>query len=58
MANPWFHLADKKKMTYNAGGYETEIDFVLVRKKYRKYVRDVKVILLELWHKLVVIDLN
>jgi len=34
----------KKKITFNAGGNETEIDFVLVGKNNRKYVRDVKVI--------------
>ena len=31
MANTWFNKADKRKITYSAGGYETEIDFVLVR---------------------------
>ena len=31
-------------MTYNSGANDTEIDFVLVRKEKRKYLRDVKVI--------------
>ena len=44
MANTWLYKADKQKITYCAGGCETEIDFVPVREKYRKYVRDVKVI--------------
>ena len=51
-------VADKRKITHTAGGCETEIDFVLVRKKYRKYVRHVKVIPWELQHRLVVVDFN
>ena len=49
-----------KKLTkkYSAGGCKTEIDFVFVGEKYRKYVRDVKVIPWELHHRLVVVDLN
>ena len=46
------------KITYNAGGCETEIDFVLFGEKCRKYIRDVKVIPLELQHRLVVVDLG
>ena len=38
MANTWFNKTDKKKITYSAGGCETEIDFVLVGEKYTKYV--------------------
>ena len=58
MANTWFYKADKKKITYSDGGCETEIDSVLVGKKYRKYIRDVKVISWELQHRLVVVDLD
>ena len=43
VANTWFKKTDKRKFTYSAGGCETEIDFVLVKEKYRKYIRDVKV---------------
>ena len=57
-ANTWSYKAAKNKITYSAGGCETEIDFVLEKKKYRKYVRAVKVIPWELQHKLVVIDLD
>ena len=58
MANFRFYKADKRKITYSAGGCETEIDFVLEGEKYRKYVRDVKVIPWKLQHKLVVVDLD
>ena len=44
VANTWFYKADKRKITYSARGCETEIDFVLKGEKYRKYIRDVKVI--------------
>ena len=58
VANTWFKKTDKKKITYSARGCGTEIDFVLVGKKYRKYVRDVKVIPWELQHRMVVVDLD
>ena len=44
VANTWFKKTEKKKITYNTGGCGTEIDFVLVGEKYKKYIRDVKVI--------------
>ena len=47
----------KGKVTYSAGGNESEIDFVLVLKGNRKYLRDVKVIPGGLQHRLVVVDL-
>ena len=30
MANTWLKKTDKRKITYGAGGFGTEIDFVLV----------------------------
>ena len=53
-----FKKAEKKKVTFSAGGNETEIDFLLVGKRQRKYLRDVKVIPGELQHRLVVADLH
>ena len=58
MANTWFYKAEKRKITYSAGGCETDIGFVLVGEKYRKYVRDMKVIPWELQQKVVVVDLD
>ena len=58
VANTWFKKADKRKITYSAGGCETEIDFVLVREKYKNYIRDVKEISWEFQHRLVVVDLD
>ena len=43
-ANTWFKKGEKRKVTYSTGRNGTEIDFVLVGKKNRKYLRDVKVI--------------
>ena len=45
-------------MTYSLGGNDTKIDFVLVGKEKRKYLRDVKVIPGELQHRLVVVDVE
>ena len=58
VANTWFKKTDKRKIIYSAGGCGTEIDFVLVREKYRKYIRDVKMIPWELQHRMVVVDLD
>ena len=58
VANTWFKKTDKRKITYSASGCGTEIDFVLVGEKYRKYIRDVKVIPWELQHRMVVVNLD
>ena len=58
VANSWFKKKYKRKMTYSSGGNDTEIDFVLVGKEKRKYLRDVKVIPGELQHRLVVVDVE
>ena len=47
VANTWFQKGEKRKVTYSAGGNETEIDFVLVGYAERKLLKDVKVIPLE-----------
>ena len=58
VAHTWFCKPYKRKITYGVGGFETEIDFVLVGEKYRKYIRDMKVIPWKLQHRLVVVDLD
>ena len=49
---------EKRKVTYSSGGNETEIDFVLVEKESRKFLKDVKVIPWKLQHKLVVFQVK
>ena len=44
VANTWFRKGENRKVMYSGGGNESEIDFVLVSKENRKYLRDVKVI--------------
>ena len=58
VANTWYKKRDERKVTYSSGGNDTEIDFVLVGKEKRKYLRDVKVIPGELQHRLVVVDVE
>ena len=58
VANTWFIKKEKKKVTYSANCNETEIDFVLMGKKSRKFLKDVNVIPWELQHKLVVIEVK
>ena len=57
VANMWFRKGKKRKVTYSTGGNESEIDFILVGKRNRKYLRDVKFIPGELQHRLVVENL-
>ena len=58
VANTWYKKRNERKVTYSSGGNDTEIDFVLVGKEKRKYLRDVKVIPGELQHRLVVVDVE
>ena len=58
VANTWFRKKENRKVTFSTGGNETEIDFVLVSKRNRRYLKDVKVIPWELQHRLVVADLD
>ena len=44
ITNTFFQKEDVKKITYMSGGAKTTIDFLLVRKKDRQLVKDVKVI--------------
>ena len=56
VANTWFKNA--KKATFRSAGAETEIDFMLVQKNWRKKIKNVNVIPGELQHSLVVMDVN
>ena len=58
VANTWYKKRDERKVIYSSGGNDTEIDFVLVGKEKRKYLRDVKVIPGESQHRLVVVDVE
>ena len=57
-ANTWFKKKDKRKVTYSSTENDTEIDFVLVGKEKRKYLKDVKVIPGELQHRLAVVNVE
>ena len=58
VANTWYKEKDKRNVLNSSGGNDTEIDFVLVGKEKKKYLRDVKVIPAELQHRLVVVDVE
>ena len=58
MANTWFEKKEQRKITYSMGRNETEINFVLVSKNNRKYLKDMKAISWELQHQLVVSDID
>ena len=44
VCNTWFKKRDSRLITYTSGGCATQIDYILVRNKDRKLVKDVKVI--------------
>ena len=44
IANNWFKKENERKITFRTGENRTEIDFVLVGKDQRKYLKDVNVI--------------
>ena len=44
VANTWFEKKEQRKITYSMIRNETEIDFVLVGRNNRKYLKDVKAI--------------
>ena len=58
VANTWYKKKDKRKVTYSSGENNTEIDFVLVGKEKRKYLRDVKVFSGKLQDRIVVVDVE
>ena len=56
VANTWLRKADKEKVTYGSGCKESEIDFCIMGKVERKFLRNVKVNIVELQHSLTVVD--
>ena len=44
VSNSWFKKPDNHLITYKSGGGKTQIDYILLRRKDLKHVKDVKVI--------------
>ena len=58
VANTWFEKREQRKIAYITSENETEINFVLVGKNNRKYLKDVKAVSWELQHRLVVTSIG
>ena len=58
VGNSWFKKKNSRKVTFNGGCSGTEIDFVLMKKRQRKFLMDVRVIGGELQHKLLKVVLD
>ena len=58
VANTWFKKTDERKITFKSGNNESEIDFILVSKENRKFLKNVNVIPWELQHRLLVADMD
>ena len=57
VANTWHKKKENVKITYNSGlSRKTQINFALVGRRDRKHIKDVKTILGEYQHKLLIID--
>ena len=57
-ANTWFQKKHNRKQTFKAGEFATEIDFVLIGKEQRKYLKDIKTIPWELQQRLIVDEVD
>ena len=58
VGNSWFKKKDSRKVTFNRGCSGTEIDFVLMKRRQKKFLMDVRVIGSELQHKLLKVVLD
>ena len=54
VANTWFKKTNKRKITFKSGNNESKIDFILVSKENRKFLKDIKIIPWELQIRLLV----
>ena len=52
MSNTWFRREEKRKVTFRMGENQTKIDFVLIKKEYQRFIRNVKSIPEEFQHAL------
>ena len=58
VGNSWFKKKGNRKVTFNGGCSGTEIDFVLMKKRQRKFLMDINIIGGELQHKLLKVVLD
>ena len=58
VSNAWSKREENTKVTIRMGLNETEIDFVLVKKEHRRFIRNVKVIPGEFQNALVIADID
>ena len=58
VSNTWLKREEKRKVTFGMRENEAEIDFVLIRKDHRRFIRNVKAIPGEFQHALVIADIE
>ena len=58
MSNTWFKREGMRQVIFRLGENETEVDFVLIKKEHRLFLLNVKAILGELKHALMVADID
>ena len=60
VCNAWFRKRDQHKVTYESGGCKTQVDYILIRQRDRKWVSNIRIIQSETCipnHKLVICDI-
>ena len=58
VSNTWFKREEKMKATFRMGENVTEIDFLLIKKEHRQFIKKVKAISGEFQHALVIADID
>ena len=58
MSNTWFKREEKRKVAFKIGENEIEIVFVLIKKEQQRIIQNVKTIIGEFLHALVIADVD
>ena len=58
VSNTWFKREENWKVTFRMGENEIKIDFVLIKKEHFRFMRNVKAILGEFQHALVIANID
>ena len=58
VSNTWFEREEKRKVTFRIGENETEIDFVLIMKVHRLFIKNAKEIPGEFSHAFMMADID
>ena len=58
VSNTWSKREEKRRVTFRMSENEPEIDFVVIRKEHRRFIRNVNSIPGQFYHALVIADID